>query len=396
MSLRASGSITICDMTLANRGIPTSAGLLGKLSRAGFLSKHWQKRPLFVPGAIPDCGAWLQPATLFELAARDDVASRLVMRVRNRWTVHHGPFKRSEFRKLPRGGWTLLVQGVEQYIPQSSDLLGFFSFIPHARLDDLMVSYAPPGGGVGPHFDSYDVFLLQGLGTRRWQISTQKNLQLVDDAPLRILKDFHSTQEWVTQRGDLLYLPPRCAHDGVALEECMTLSVGFRAPRKLELASRFLEFLQDELPSGGALDGLYEDPDLQLQKHPAALPPAMLEKISRALMHIRWNARDVAQFTGRYLSEPAHEAVFDRPRRPLALPNFVRQVSRNGARLTLRTRMLFHGGTVFINGESHPLPPQDRTALIRLADQRATPAFMPSRAGAALLHAWYCAGYIVV
>lgn len=370
------------------------AGMLGKLSRAAFLRGHWQKQPLFVPGAIPDCGAWLRPSSLFALAARDDVQSRLVMRTRNRWTLQHGPFSRSVLRGLPASGWTLLVQGVDQHVAQAIDLLKFFSFIPHARLDDLMVSYAPPGGGVGPHFDSYDVFLLQGLGTRRWRVSAQKNLDLVGNAPLRILKSFRHTQEWVAQRGDLLYLPPRYAHDGVALDNCMTLSVGFRAPRKLELASRFLEFLQDDLQADGALSGLYEDPDLRLQKHPAMLSPTMLDKISRVLRHVRWNARDIERFAGCYLSEPAAQTVFKRPRRAMALPEFARRVAVNGVRLALPTRILFHGGTVFINGESHPLPLRDRVALVQLADRRAVPPFTLSRAGTPLLHTWYRAGYI--
>ncbi len=393
-------SITIRAMTQRGQRGNLQArmpdGLLGKLSPCQFLLHHWQKRPLFVPGAIPDCGSWLCPSTLFTLAARSDVQSRLVISTRNRWTVQHGPFRRADLRGLPTGGWTLLVQGLEQHLSQAIDLLGLFSFAPHARLDDLMVSYAPPGGGVGPHFDSYDVFLLQGAGTRRWRVSAQKNLDCVENAPLRILKNFSHTREWITQHGDLLYLPPRYAHDGVALDDCMTLSIGFRAPRKRELASRFLEFLQDDLQADGALGGLYEDPDLRLQKHPAALSPAMLEKITRVLRHIRWNAHDVGRFAGCYLSEPAAQTVFKRPRRAVALPEFVRRVSVKGVRLALPTRMLFRGGTIFINGESHLLPPKDHAPLVRLADRRVTPAFTPSHVGARLLHAWYRAGYIKI
>ena len=386
--------IIIRSMTRPVAPTQTPPGLLGDLSREVFLRRHWQKRPLLVRDAIPDCGHWLQPATLFELASRDEVASRLVMRVHGRWSVRHGPFQRSELRRLPSRGWTLLVQGVEQHLRQASDLLQFFSFIPHARLDDLMVSYAPPGGGVGPHFDSYDVFLLQGAGTRRWRISAQKDLDLIENAPLRILKNFRHTQEWNTAQGDLLYLPPRYAHDGVATEACMTLSVGFRAPRKQELASRFLEFLQDELSPSGKPDALYTDHDLQLQQHPAELSAAMLTRISHALRQIRWDERDVQQFAGRYLSEPAAQTVFIRPRRAAALPAFARHVAAKGLRLALPTRMLFRGNAVFINGENHPLPARDRAAIVRLADRREVPAFMPSSGAAHLLYAWYCAGYV--
>ncbi len=382
-----------------NRGVTIiirymAQGLLGDLSYAAFLRRHWQKRPLFVRGAIPDCGAWLPPTALFALAARDDVESRLVIRTRNGWTMQQGPFHRAQLRNLPARNWTLLVQGVEQVHPEAAALLQMFLFIPHARLDDLMVSYAAPGGGVGPHFDSYDVFLLQGTGTRRWRISAQKDFELVANAPLRILKRFRHTQEWLTAQGDLLYLPPRYAHEGVAQnshEPCMTLSVGFRAPRKQELATRFLEFLQDKLD----LPGLYEDHDMLLQTHAALLPPGMLDKFTRILKQIRWHDRDIRRFSGCYLTEPKPLTVFQPPRRPAALPLFARQVAAKGIRQALPTRMLFSGNSVFINGECHPLM-QDRAALVRLADRRAVPAFAPSDTTARLLHTWYRAGYIEI
>ena len=323
--------------------------LLSSLTPSAFLRRHWQKRPLFVRDSIPDCDAWLRPATLFELAARDDVESRLVIRTRNRWSVQQGPFSftRATLRALPERDWTLLVQGVDQHLPGAAALLQRFSFIPHARLDDLMVSYAPPGGGVGPHFDSYDVFLLQGAGSRRWRISAQKKFALVENAPLRILKNFTHTQEWIAERGDLLYLPPRYAHEGVAVDSGMTLSVGFRAPRHQELATKFLEYLQDELQ----LPGLYHDRDLLMQKHPGELSRAMLDKISIVLKKIHWNSRDIRQFSGRYLSEPTAQIVFRPPRRPVTRIAFARRVALTGLRLALPTRMLFHQRDIFINGE---------------------------------------------
>lgn len=371
--------------------------LLGTLTPSTFLRRHWQKRPLFVRGAMPNCGAWLQPGTLFELAARDDVESRLIIRNRNRWTVKHGPisFTRAKLRDLPERGWTLLVQGVDQHLPDAASLLQRFSFIPHARLDDLMVSYAPPGGGVGPHFDSYDVFLLQGAGSRHWRISAQKNFELLENAPLRILKSFSHTQQWIAERGDLLYLPPRYAHEGVAVDCCITLSVGFRAPRHQELASKFLEFLQDELQ----LPGLYEDSDLVLQKHPAELSQAMLDKISLVLKKTHWTARDIRQFSGRYLSEPKAQTVFRPPRRPASLIAFARRIAASGVRLALPTRILFHGRDMFINGESHSMnthTTHDRAALVHLANRRAAPAFTPADATVRLLYTWYSAGYIEI
>ena len=293
---------------------------------------------------------------------------------------------------MPARNWTLLVQGVEQFLPEAAALLQQFSFIPHARLDDLMVSYAAPGGGVGPHFDSYDVFLLQGAGERRWRISAQKDLALIDNAPLRILKNFRPQQAWDVATGDLLYLPPRYAHEGVASTACMTLSVGFRTPRKLELASNFLNFLQDNLE----IDGMIEDAGLPLQAHPAQLPPFLIDKFLRVLKNVRWNETDVRRFAGCYLTEPKSQVVFARPRRALTLSNFTQRLMQRGIRLALPTRMLYEGKHVFINGECHPFANTQRAQLIRLADTRAAAAFAPDAATAHLLYAWYCAGYVDV
>lgn len=371
--------------------------LLGGLTPAGFLRRHWQKEPLFVRGALPDCGEWLTRAALFEWATRDNVESRLVMHSRGRWQVEQGPFPATRLKRLPARGWSLLVQGVEQHDPRAARLLQAFSFIPHARLDDLMVSYAPPGGGVGPHFDSYDVFLLQGKGKRRWRLNAQRDLALVEGAPLRILKNFRHTQEWITRQGDLLYLPPCHAHDGVALEDCMTLSVGFRAPRHQELAQRFLEHLQDGL----SLEGLYEDRGLRLQRHPGELSKAMLQQFSRVLARIAWRDADVRQFAGRYLTEPKDLVVFATPRTVLTLAAFAGRAARGGVRLALASRMLFRGREVFINGEMyamHTLPADDRGLLMRLANRRELPPGALQREGEvlALLYGWYRAGYVEV
>ncbi len=366
--------------------------LLGGLSPSSFLRRHWQKRPLFVRNAIPHCGSWLHRETLFDLACRDDVESRIVTRAGNRWRVADGPFTQSRLQRMPARNWTLLVQGVEQFLPDAAALLQQFSFIPHARLDDLMVSYAAPGGGVGPHFDSYDVFLLQGDGTRRWRIGAQKDLTLIDDAPLRLLKNFRSRQAWDVATGDLLYLPPRYAHDGVATASCMTLSVGFRAPLKQELAAHFLDYLQDNL----RIDGMIEDAGLPLQAHPAQLPPFLMDKFSRVLSRVRWNAADVRRFAGCYLTEPKPRVVFSRPRRVLNLQSFVKRVMKRGMRLALPTRMLYEGQQIFINGECHSLKDTQRDVLVGLADTRASPAFAPDAATAQLTYAWYCAGYVDV
>jgi len=347
---------------------------------------------LLVRNAQPGCPAVVQREGVFELAARDDLESRLVLRDGRRWRVRHGPFAPRELKRLPRSGWTLLVQGIEQALPAARSLLDRFSFIPYARLDDVMVSYAPAGGGVGPHFDNYDVFLLQGEGRRRWRVSRQRDLDLVADAPLRILRRFRPAREWITGPGDLLYLPPRCAHDGIAMDGgCVTYSIGFRAPGAQELGARFLDYLQDHLP----LSGIYEDPELQPQRHPARLGDGMVRKVRNILQRIRWNGGDVAQFLGCHLTEPKAHVWIPRPARPLSERAFATSAARHGIGLAPQTRMLFRGRTLFVNGEACETGAPAARLLARLADRRSLPPHSrPDRESARLLYQWYRAGYI--
>lgn len=364
---------------------------LGSLPVDQFLRRHWQKQPLLVRDALPQCAGLVRRNSLFDLAARDDLESRLVQRDRVSWRVRYGPFTRRELGRLPASGWTLLVQGVDRVLPSVRDLLERFRFIPRARLDDVMVSYAPVGGGVGPHFDSYDVFLLQLQGARRWRVSPQRDLSLVKGAPLRILRRFRASHEWVVQPGDLLYLPPRYAHDGVAITACVTCSIGFRAPGAQELGTRFLEFLQEHLK----LDGIYEDPELRHQRHPAQISDAMAGKLGQLLDEVRWSKADVERFLGCYLTEPKANVVFGRPRRPLAPAVFARRAARNGVRLSLPTRMLFRHGVFFINGEACPAHPRAARTLRRLADEgRLSPGQIAGQESGRWLYQWYRAGYL--
>ncbi|MGH8821855.1 MAG: cupin domain-containing protein, partial [Rhodoferax sp.] len=223
--------------------------LLGALSPQQFMRRHWQKKPLMVRQAIPGFAALLDSAALFALAGNDDVESRLVVHGAKGWQMRSGPFARRALPSLKQPGWTLLVQGVDLQVDAAHELLQQFRFVPEARLDDLMVSYASDGGGVGPHFDSYDVFLLQAQGRRRWRIGRQQDLGLQEGVPLKILAHFVPEQEFVLEPGDMLYLPPRYAHDGVAVGECMTYSIGFRAPNRAELARELLQRLAEEAGS---------------------------------------------------------------------------------------------------------------------------------------------------
>ncbi|HEV7855684.1 MAG TPA: cupin domain-containing protein, partial [Herminiimonas sp.] len=217
--------------------------LLGNITAAEFLRDYWQKKPLLIRQAIPAFQPVLSRDELFEMARRDDVESRLIVRIKDQWKMDSGPFE--QVPSLKQKDWTLLVQGVNLHDESADALMRQFSFVPDTRLDDLMISYATETGGVGAHFDSYDVFLLQAYGHRRWRISAQTDLTLVDDMPLKILKNFQPEEEFILAPGDMLYLPPHYAHEGIAMDECMTYSIGFRAPSYQELGEAFLESMID-------------------------------------------------------------------------------------------------------------------------------------------------------
>src|SRR5688500_2320287 len=260
--------------------------LLGGQTAAGFLRRHWQKRACLVRDAVPGLQGPFDRESLITLAARDDVESRLVIRERGRYTLAHGPFRRNEFRSLPSRGWTLLVQGLNLHSDAADALLRSFAFLPYARLDDLMASYAVPGGGVGPHYDSYDVFLLQGSGRRRWRHGRQRDLSLVQGLPLKILRNFTPSHTHVLHAGDMLYLPPRDAHEGVALDECVTYSIGFRAASAQELAQAFLAFVAD----GTSVEGRYADAGLRPTREPARIDGRMQRHMITVANRIRWDA----------------------------------------------------------------------------------------------------------
>ncbi|HLD10020.1 MAG TPA: cupin domain-containing protein, partial [Methylophilaceae bacterium] len=329
-----------------------------------------------------------------------DVQARLVINRQGKWQVENGPFDEARFAKLPKRDWTLLVQGVNHHLPEAAALLQRFDFIPYARLDDLMVSYAPDGGGVGPHFDSYDVFLLQGQGKRLWRVSEQDDLTLVDGAPLRILKNFKTEQEYLLEAGDMLYLPPHVAHWGIAVGDCITYSIGFRAPSAQELATQFLTYMQENL----SLEGMYADSDLKPSSHPAKISAEMIGRVVDMLKKIRWDKQDVANFLGSYLSEPKNNVLFDPPAK-MDSGDFLKHLRNSGIALDLKSQALFHGKQFFINGEQITMQAGHADALKLLADQRwlAASCFADSKpddknfADASLvniLYQWYQDGYL--
>lgn len=365
--------------------------LLGGMSPSRFLRDHWHKHPLLIRDAVPGFDTLLSANEMQQLAGREDVESRLVQGSGAHWQLDHGPFRKSDFKRLPKTEWSLLVQSLNHILPEADALLAQFNFIPHARLDDLMVSYAVPGGSVGPHFDSYDVFLLQGLGHRRWQISTQTDLDLLDDVPLKILRQFRAEDEWVLGPGDMLYLPPHVAHYGVAEDACITYSIGFRAPTTEELAHGFLMHLQDTL----TLEGRYADPDLRLQTHPGEISRAMLAKIEAMITQVKWTRRDIAEFAGRYLSEPKPNVFFNAPDESFSRTAFNKQANKTGVALNPKSRLLFYGGRFFINGEAFTPAANETPALQQLADQRRLvpplPAGLRER-----FYDWYEAGWLEI
>jgi 50S ribosomal protein L16 3-hydroxylase len=374
------------------RSAPTR-GPLGGLAEAAFLRRYWHKKPLLVRAAMPDFTGPFRKRDLFALACRDDVESRLVVREGNRWSLADGPFTRSDLGSLPARNWTLLVQGVNLVEPAGDALLRQFSFLPFARLDDLMVSYAAPGGGVGPHVDSYDVFLLQGFGARRWRYGAQDDLTLRPGLPLKILRRFMPRHDETLAPGDMLYLPPHIAHDGVAVSECTTYSIGFRAPGATELGAAFLDFLRDELQ----LPGRYADADLRPVTSPAAISAAMHRRYLRLLKDVRWDEQTVGRFIGTYLSDPKAHVFFDPPAAPMTLAMFRKRAAKHGVRLDLRSQLLYDDTHVYVNGTAMPSPRNGREALRRLADDRAlspNAAARLSPATAAILYNWYRDGYV--
>lgn len=363
--------------------VPVS--LLGGLSPAQFMRRHWQKKPLLIRQAIPGFQPLLSRPQLFDLAGHEAVESRLIVRKPEGWTLKSGPFKRNGLPPAKQHGWTLLVQGVDQHVDAVHQLLQRFRFVPDARLDDLMISWASEGGGVGPHVDSYDVFLLQASGQRRWRIGRQKDLTLQPDVPLKILQNFEPEEEHVLDAGDMLYLPPRWAHDGDALgNDCMTYSIGFRAPQRGGLAGELLQRMADELID----ETIYRDPSQPATAHPGAMPEGLEAFAVDALQRLLADRQSLACALGEVMTEPKPRVFFDE-----AQGNWV----AGALRLDRRTRMTYDPRHVFINGESFRAGGADARLMQRLADERALDARQVQRAseGAqALLQDWFEAGWL--
>lgn len=361
-----------------------------------------------MPGVKP----LLSRPELFKLAARSEVESRLIVKNDTDWHMTQGPFTPRSLPALNKAAWTLLVQGVDLHDRQAHQLLQQFRFIPDARLDDLMISFATPGGGVGPHFDSYDVFLLQASGRRRWKISKQKDLTLLPDVPLKILQNFAAEEEFLLEAGDMLYLPPRYAHEGIAEAtagsdgkaiDCMTCSIGFRAPAKRELAAELLhrlaEFSEAEEDASADVAGRgvrvpqrYRDPGQLATATPGALPQGLVAFAAQAVFEALQDPHAVACALGEYMTELKPLVWFDEVTVSWNPQDIVSLC------LAPQTRMLYDAHHVFINGESYLSKGADARLMQRLADQR---KLFPGELGKAsnsarnLLAEWHDAGWLV-
>lgn len=335
--------------------------LLGGLSPSQFMKRYWQKKPLLVRNAIPGFVPCVGRSDLVALAAEEGVESRLIVDSPQGWKMKHGPLPKRSLPPFSQKKWTFLVQGVDLHHDHVHALMQQFRFVPDARLDDVMISYATDGGGVGPHFDSYDVFLLQAHGQRRWRIGRQKDLGLQPGVPLKILQNFEPEDEFLLNPGDMLYLPPKYAHDGVAEGECMTWSIGFRAPPEGELAREMLLGLADETFEGLG-DTLYRDGNQLAVDSPAAIPAAMGEFARQVVQKALQNPLLLDSLLGEYLTEPKSNVWFDGLGYDPDLSG--------GVQLDRRTKMMYDAKHVFINGYSFRVSGKDARILRILADDR--------------------------
>jgi 50S ribosomal protein L16 3-hydroxylase len=368
--------------------------LLGGLSPEQFMKRHWQKKPLLIRQAVPNMQPLIPRVELLDMVEHEEVESRQIVRKGAQWTLKKGPMARKSLPSLKTPDWTVLIQGVDLHNDAVHDLLQQFRFVPDARLDDLMISFATDGGGVGPHFDSYDVFLLQAQGQRKWRIGRQKNHELQEGVPLKILKNFKPEAEFVLNPGDMLYLPPGYAHDGIAVGECMTYSVGFRSPRSAELASELLMGLSEELAEdvGGDRDVMYQDPRQPAAIQDAAIPRALQQFAAKAVANALKDPQLLNCLLGESLTEPKPNVWFDSPDFD-DLPHFVWP---KDVQLDRRTKMLFDAKHIFINGESFRASGLDARLLRKLAKDKAlasVQAAQLSHNAAELMQAWWEEGW---
>jgi len=390
---------------------PLTINVLGKYNYSEFLTEYWQKQPLLIKNAIPGFQCPITGDELAGLACEYDVESRLVLEhiipnQASRWELRHGPFDESAFSQLPASHWTLLVQECNKHVPALAVLLERFRFIPDWRVDDVMVSYAAPNGSVGPHIDQYDVFLLQGAGQRQWQIDCRKQAETnwLPDSELRILQEFNSEQQWLLEPGDMLYLPPGVAHYGVAQGECMTLSIGFRAPSHYDLLSAFAEDQFADI-SDPFLIPRYQDPDLTLQQHSGEITSQAMQNIIEILQSYTREPRDIKSWFGRYITQSSQHTDQQPPDPPydaMSLQSALQQHAAVTRSEFARYAFITHNAkraSLFIDGKEYLLTQQlqELAPLIcdrRCFDSQLLMSYLSIENGRALLLEWFNLGYL--
>lgn len=334
-----------------------------------FMKEDWHTRPRLFRQAFPSFAPLCDLDTIAEMASDEDIESRLIQHSKEGWTLEHGPFE--ELPSMKKKAWTVLIQGIDHHLPEAYELLQLFRFIPDARLDDVMLSLASDGGGVGPHYDSYDVFLLQMHGKRRWKIGPLLNAELEDNVPLKILKNFQPTEEFVLEPGDMLYLPPNYGHDGIAEGTCSTLSIGFRAPTQAEVLSGILRDLADQVDRDPVMSSsLFSDPGRGLQKNPAELPNDVLDFGSTLFQQFTQKTPQILRSVGCLLTEPKPHVYFASNTDDQETHEIISTLSERGIALSMKTKMLYKDQFFFINGEAvNPTAPLTVKQLQMLANQ---------------------------
>jgi 50S ribosomal protein L16 3-hydroxylase len=374
------------------------------MSTRDFVQRYWQRRPCLLRAAVDTFVNPVDARGLRAMAQRDDVESRLVTRFGGAWNVQYGPFSARALPSDRRPDWTLLVQGVDLVDAAVARLARRFAFLPAARFDDVMISYATPGGGVGPHIDQYDVFLLQAQGRRRWRIARNPDPDLIAGLPLRILANFQHEEEWVLEPGDMLYLPPGVAHEGTSLDHGITISVGYRLPRMQELLETHADIAARDRPAEHRL----RDRGQTVARFPGLVPDDLIDATLDGMRRALPTRRDAQRALLENLTEPKAIVQFEAPEPALTRGRFQREIERRGLSLDLKSRVLYAGAgrtaDLAINAECRsmdawfePIPAsaQDRSRIKQLADDRAlapglrcTPALLP------LLYTWYLAGWL--
>ena len=350
---------------------------LAGMSLNTFLSEYWQKKPLLIRNALPQIESPVDADVLARLACEDAVESRLIIRDGDSWDLQHGPFNDEIFSALPETDWTLLVQAVDHCVPKAAELLELFNFIPRWRIDDLMMSYANKGGGVGPHFDHYDVFLVQASGQRKWEVGGRydESSPIRENLPVKILKDFHPTDSWVLDSGDILYLPPGIGHNGIAQGDgCITCSVGFRTPAHSEILREYTDYLGDRLTESSR----YQDPDLTAQRNTGEISIHTIEKFQQIISDYVQDSAAISDWFGRYITTPKYQHVndleFQQSEHAYSLTELKSQLASNyclvrneGSRFAFKTEAKHN--TLFVDGHVIETQPNSNELIALLCNQ---------------------------